>query len=129
MARLRDIVVDCRRPSALARFWAELLDGYEVAPYDAAEIERLRGMGILDVADDPSVLVQPRSGVGPRLFFTLVPESKAVKNRVHIDVDTADVAGELARIATLGGRELQRFGDGHVIVADPEGNEFCVMPV
>jgi hypothetical protein len=128
MARLRDVVVDCHRPSALAHFWAALLDGYEVAPYDQEEIERLRANGILDVQDDPSVLVQPRSGMGPRLFFTLVPESKVVKNRVHIDVDTADVATELARIAGLGGTVLQRYDDGHVVLADPEGNEFCVLP-
>lgn len=128
MARLRDVVVDCRHPAPLARFWAALLDGYEVAPYDEAERERLRGRGILDPEEDPSVLVQPRSGGGPRLFFTLVPESKVVKNRVHIDVDAADMRAELERITALGASVLATYSDGHVVMADPEGNEFWVMP-
>jgi hypothetical protein len=56
MAQLRDIVIDCSHPAPLARFWAEALDEYAVAPYDDAEIERLRSQGIDDVEDDPSVL-------------------------------------------------------------------------
>jgi hypothetical protein len=56
--RLHDVVFDCRHPASLARFWAAVLDGYEVAPYDDDEIERLRTMGIDDVEDDPSVLVE-----------------------------------------------------------------------
>ncbi len=73
MAELRDIVVDCARPSALARFWAAALDGYAVAPYDDAEVARLAALGIHDLEDDPTVLV---IGPGPRLFFQLVPEGK-----------------------------------------------------
>lgn len=62
MAALRDIVIDCARPAPLARFWAQALDDYEVAPYDDEEIARLRSLGIEDLEDDPSVVVQPVGG-------------------------------------------------------------------
>jgi hypothetical protein len=127
MARLRDVVFDCRKPAPLARFWASLLDGYAVAPYDDAELERLRGIGIDDPEDDPSVLVEPSDG-GPRLFFTLVPETKVVKNRMHLDVHANDMSAEIERLAGLGATVLAKYGDGHVLLADPEGNEFCLMP-
>ena len=58
MASLADIVIDCRHPASLARFWASALDGYEIAPYDDAEIARLASLGIDDVDDDPTVLVE-----------------------------------------------------------------------
>ena len=86
VAALADIVFDCARPASLARFWAAALDGYEVAPYDDDELARLRSVGITDVEDDPTVLVQRRAGDGPRLWFQLVPEPKRVKNRVHLDL-------------------------------------------
>jgi len=126
MARLRDVVFDCRKPAPLARFCASALDGYAVAPYDA-ELERLRGIGIDDPEDDPSVLVEP-SDRGPRLFFTLVPEPKVAKNRVHLDVHADDMEAELERLSGLGATVLTKYGDGHVLLADPEGNEFCLMP-
>jgi hypothetical protein len=84
-ARLHDVVFDSRHPASAARFWAAALDDYEVAPYDEAELERLRTMGIFDTEDDPSVLVEA-PGVTPRFFFQLVPEPKTVKNRVHLDL-------------------------------------------
>ncbi|HEY1643543.1 MAG TPA: VOC family protein [Streptosporangiaceae bacterium] len=123
MAELRDIVVDCGRPSALARFWAATLDGYAVAPYDDAEVARLAALGIHDLEDDPTVLV---TGPGPRLFFQLVPESKQVKNRLHLDLTAADPEAEIARLTALGASVLTRYVR-HVLLADPEGNEFCVM--
>src|SRR5688572_18022120 len=83
MATIKDIVVDCHHPASLARFWAAALDGYAVAPYDEAELARLRDIGILDPEDDPSVLVEAAPGVRPRFFFQLVPEPKVTKNRVH----------------------------------------------
>jgi Glyoxalase-like domain len=98
MARLSDIVIDCSHPASLARFRAAVLDGYAVAPYDEDEIERLRSLGITDLEDDPSVLVQ---GPGPRLFFQRVPEPRRGKNRVHLDLASADVDGEIARLVSL----------------------------
>ena len=55
MGSLREIVFDCETPSALARFWAELLDGYAVRPYDQAEIDRLAALG-LTPETDPTVM-------------------------------------------------------------------------
>ena len=127
MARLRDVVFDSRHPAALARFWAAALDGYAVAAYDEAELERLRAAGIDDPEGDPSVLVEPADGGAPRLWFTLVPESKVTKNRVHLDLTCADVASEVVRLTGLGARVLATR-ERWVTLADPEGNEFDVLP-
>jgi hypothetical protein len=126
VARVHDIVVDCRHPASLARFWAAALDGYAVAPYDEAELERLRGNGIDDPEDDPTVLVEAAPGVTPRYFFQLVPESKTVKNRVHLDLRSDDVDAEVARLVALGARVLAPQ-ERWVTMADPEGNEFCIL--
>jgi hypothetical protein len=119
---IREIAIDCARPASLARFWAAALDGYAVAPYDDEEIERLRSIGIFDVEDDPTVLVE---GPGPGLFLQRVPEPKRVKNRVHIDLVAADPDSEIRRLLSLGASIVQTY-DSHVWLADPEGNEFCV---
>jgi hypothetical protein len=124
MASIHDVVFDCRHPASLARFWAAALDGYEVAPYDEAELARLRGIGVNDPEDDPTVLVQGPAG-RPRLFFQLVPEPRAVKNRVHFDLRCHDVEAELDRLSALGALVLAEY-DSHIVLADPEGNEFCL---
>ncbi|HEU5083143.1 MAG TPA: VOC family protein [Acidimicrobiales bacterium] len=123
MAAIRDIVFDCRHPASLARFWAEALDGYDVAPYDEAELERLAAAGLSGPEDDPTVLVEGRAG--PRLWFQLVDEGKVVKNRVHLDLRSEDIAAEVERLVQLGATELHRVGS-RVTMADPEGNEFCI---
>ena len=127
MARIRDVVFDCRHPASLARFWAAALEGYEVAPYDEAELDRLRAIGIDDPEDDPTVLVEPSSGSGPRLWFQRVPETKQVKNRVHLDLACADVRAEVLRLAGLGARVLAEQ-QGWVTMEDPQGNEFDLTP-
>jgi hypothetical protein len=127
VARLLDVVFDCRHPASLARFWAAALDGYAVAPYDEAELARLRASGIDDPEDDPTVLVEPSPGSGPRLWFQRVPEARQVKNRVHLDLASADVSAEVERLAGLGARVLAEPGRW-VTMADPEGNEFDVTP-
>ncbi|MFI8525958.1 VOC family protein [Promicromonospora sukumoe] len=126
MARLHDVVFDCRHPASLARFWAVVLDGYAVAPYDDEELARLRSIGVDDPEDDPTVLVEGPAGA-PRLFFTAVPEPKSVKNRVHLDVRASDRDAEVARLVAAGASESARHRDW-VVMADPEGNEFCVFP-
>jgi Glyoxalase-like domain len=126
MATLKDVVFDCRHPASLARFWATVMDGYDVAPYDDAELARLRAIGVDDPEDDPSVLVEA-PGVGPRLFFNRVPEPKTVKNRLHLDVRAADRDAEVARLIAAGASEVGRH-ENWVVMADPEGNEFCVFP-
>jgi hypothetical protein len=125
MASIKDVVVDCARPAALARFWAQVLDGYEVAPYDQAELDRLRANGIDDPEDDPTVLVEAGPG-RPRFFFVLVPEPKTVKNRLHFDLRADDPAAEIIRLVGLGARVTSEQ-DRLTVLEDPEGNEFCLL--
>ncbi|HEY7177169.1 MAG TPA: VOC family protein [Micromonosporaceae bacterium] len=128
VANIRDIVIDCRHPASLARFWAAALDGYDVAPYDDEELARLRANGIDDPEDDPGVIVEPSEARRPRMYFQLVPETKVAKNRVHVDLGTVDRQAEVERLVALGASILWE-GDGWTTLADPEGNEFCLtMP-
>ena len=128
MAALADIVFDCARPASLARFWAAVLDGYEVAPYDDDELAHLRSIGITDVEDDPSVLVQRSADEGPRLWFQAVPEPKRVKNRVHLDLRSDDVDAEVDRLLGLGADVLaDQPNEDLIVLQDPEGNEFCLL--
>jgi hypothetical protein len=124
MARLHDVVFDSHRPASIARFWAAALDGYQVAPYDEAELSRLRDQGILDPEDDPSVLVEGPEGQ-PRIFFQLVPEQKIVKNRLHLDLRCDAVDAEVERLLGLGASVAAKYSD-HLLLCDPEGNEFCI---
>lgn len=127
MARLHDIVVDCGHPASLARFWAAALDGYDVAPYDDAELDRLRGMGVESPEDDPTVLVEGPPDA-PRLWFQRVPEVKSVKNRLHLDLACDDFDAELDRLRRLGARDApDQASDSLVVLRDPEGNEFCLL--
>jgi hypothetical protein len=98
MLSIRDVVMDSRHPASLARFWAAALDGYDVAPYDDVELERLRAAGIDDPEDDPNVLVWAGPHVSPRLFFQRVPEERVVKNRVHLDLQADDTELETQRL-------------------------------
>ena len=125
MASLADIVFDCTHPASLARFWSAVLDGHAVAPYDATELARLASLGITSTEDDPTVLVQSSTG-GPRLWFQKVPESKVIKNRVHLDVRADDRRAEVARLQALGAVVIDDRAEGLTVMGDPEGNEFCV---
>ncbi len=126
MAVLADIVFDCHHPAALARFWADVLDGYQIAPYDDDEIARLAELGITDLDDDPTVLVE--AAAGPRLWFQKVPESKTVKNRIHIDVRSSNRPAEVERLLSLGATVLgERTELSLTAMRDPEGNEFCII--
>ena len=125
MARIGDVTFDAVHAASLARFWAALLDDYEVAAYDDAEIERLASMGIHDVEDDPGVLVEGPVGA-PRLFFQKVPEPKTAKSRVHLDVRCDDAEAELERAIGLGATFVERH-DEFIVMQDPQGNEFCIL--
>jgi len=125
MPHLKDIVFDAHHPASIARFWAAVLDGYAVAPYDEAELERLRANGIYDIEDDPSVIIDPPAPDQPRLIFQLVPESKVAKNRVHLDLACDDLQAEKDRLITLGAK-VQAEYDHLIRLEDPEGNEFCI---
>lgn len=125
MAAIHDVVFDARHPASIARFWAAALDDYEVAPYDEAELERLRQAGINDPEDDPTVLVEA-PGRHPRIFFQKVPESKTVKNRVHLDLRAEDPEKEVARLREIGAT-VSADHEKLITMLDPEGNEFCIL--
>ncbi len=85
-----------------------------------------------DAVDAADSLVDP-AGHGPRIFFQLVPETKQVKNRLHLDLMPAEGSRdeELERLLKLGARPIDDLrkpdGTGWVVLADPEGNEFCIL--
>lgn len=122
MGRIREIVFDCEMPSRVARFWAEVLDGYAVRPYDDAEIARLAALG-LTPETDPTVMVD---GPGPLMCFQKVPGRKYDNNRVHLDIAAADRRAEVSRLRRLGA-SVAREADGYTVMHDPEGNQFCIV--
>ncbi|MBA4859923.1 VOC family protein [Streptomyces sp. PSKA54] len=109
---LYHLVVDTHDLPALARFWCQVLD-WRVLFEDKDEI--------VIGADEHAM---------PGLCFLPVPEKKTVKNRLHIDLTPDDQAAEVERIIALGARRVD-VGQGEdatwVVLADPEGNEFCVL--
>ena len=122
VSRFGELVVDSHDPRALAEFWCEVL-GYTIT--EEAE-------GVVEIAPrKPSAEALIDAPVPPAIVFVPVPESKTVKNRVHIDVNPIDgsQAEEVARLETLGARRVDiGQGDVHwVVMADPEGNEFCIL--
>lgn len=90
-------------------------------PYDDAEIERLSQLGYTPETD-PTVGV---AGPGPVLFFQEVPQKKACKNRLHLDIEADDRSSEVGRLVSLGATVHEEF-DTWTVLLDPEGNEFCV---
>lgn len=76
-------------------------------------------------------LLRPRSGVGPAVSLDAVPSERVLPPRIHLDLYAQDQAGEVARLAALGAREVswdRRPADAdYVIMEDPEGNRFCVV--
>ena len=121
MGRLKEIVFDCRHAAALARFGAALLDDYEVRAYDDEEIARLAALG-LTPDTDPVVMVD---GPGPTLCFHEIERGR-VQGRIHLDVEVADRDTERARALQLGASVI-READGYTVMADPEGNHFCLV--
>ena len=116
-SRLSELVLNCRDPEALSRFWCEVL-GYVELGRDGDDIE-----------------IGPRSGFGgaaPTIVFALVAEEKTAPLRLHLDVNPVDrdQDAELERLLALGARpaEVGQTGEEswHVL-ADPEGNEFCLL--
>ncbi|MFI6938897.1 VOC family protein [Streptomyces sp. NPDC050418] len=110
-ARIEEIVFDCSDPAQLVRFWAALLD---VEPVD-----RTPDWSYIDV---PGFT---------RIAFQAVPEKKAAKNRLHLDVNAGELGPATAEAEALGARRLggvvtDEYGDFQVL-QDPEGNEFCFV--
>ncbi|GAA4923712.1 VOC family protein [Streptomyces coeruleoprunus] len=111
---MRHVTIDCADAYALATFWSAVLD----APLSDD-----------DHPGDPEALVQAPGG---GLLFITVPEKKTVKNRVHLDLQPQDRTRdeEVERLlglgATLISDQRRPDGTGWAVLADPEGNEFCV---
>jgi len=121
MARLTQIVFDCERPAALARFWAAALDDFAVRAYDQDEIDRLAALGFTPETD-PIVLVD---GPNLEICFQQTDVDSTGKRRLHMDIATDDRPAEVARLVELGASVRERF-DGHTWMLDPEGNDFCI---
>jgi len=120
------ITFDASHAATLARFWCEVLDDYEIAPYEEQDIADLKSRGIDDVEDDPNVMCLSASG-GPRLFFQKVPEPRTAKSRVHLDVRLRDRA-HLDRLIELGAKIVRGWDDGSGFwMTDPDGNDFCAL--
>jgi hypothetical protein len=122
MSRLKDVCVDCRDPWSLAHWWAGVLH-YRVRPHTRADLENLRASGIDRPEDDPYIALDPVDGPGPTFWFNQVPEPKTAKNRVHIDV-----FGDVDELLRRGATKIDQQGRW-TVMADPEGNEFCVFPL
>jgi predicted enzyme related to lactoylglutathione lyase len=113
-SRLYTLCVDARDPESQARFWGAVLD-YPVGH---------------DEGDDEEWWVQKDDDTFPAILFLKVPESKSVKNRLHIDLAPDDRDNEVERVMALGATraDVGQTGDeSWVVLADPEGNEFCVL--
>jgi hypothetical protein len=121
-SRFTELNVDCHQPRRLADFWCAVL-GYHIIEENDDLVE-ISGW-------EPTAEAFRRGPMPPTLFFSRVPESKAVKNRLHIDVSPVDCGQEeeVERLLALGARHVD-IGQGEcswVVLADPEGNEFCVL--
>ena len=122
-SKFTELAIDCADPDRLAEFWCSVL-GYEVQNDDN---------GVITIGSPAVPEGKNRRGpVPPTLTFAHVPEGKIVKNRVHLDVNPTDREQdeEVRRLLDLGARhaDIGQTGDeSGVCLADPEGNEFCVL--
>jgi len=115
--RWQCVCVDTTDPQRLAPFWVDAL-GWRTTHDSPDEV----------VLEPPKG--SPEDGVSPDLLFLRVPEDKTTKNRLHIDLRPDDQAAEVARLEALGAKRVS-VGQGAdvswVVLADPDGNEFCVL--
>jgi hypothetical protein len=146
MAVSYQLVIDCRSPEPLARFWAEALHYVIEPPPDGFDSwdDFYRSIGVpeeeLGIGADS--IADPK-GEGPRIWFQIVPDEKTIKNRIHIDVNASGGRGssidirrerieaEADRLVALGATRLSTLSEeglDHYAVAmtDPEGNEFDI---
>ena len=152
MSRTFQVTFDAHDPRALSTFWRDVLGyvhpgppGVELADGAdplAAWDEFLAGIGVPEDQRNSRSAIEDPAGVGPRLFFQQVPEDKVAKNRVHLDVRAAPglegddrmdaLEAECERLVGMGARRVRceepapPMSAGHIVMADPEGNEFCL---
>ncbi|MDA0563406.1 VOC family protein [Streptomonospora sp. S1-112] len=152
MTRHIQITFDARDPWGLSAFWCQALGYVHPAP-PGVELEEgadaraawdafLGRVGVPAEQREEKSAAEDPQGQGPRLFFQRVPEGKTAKNRVHLDVRAAPglhgqermaaLEAECARLVALGAARLRRvepeppLSAGFIVMADPEGNEFCL---
>jgi len=111
IGKLGEVVIDCHDPMQLAEFWQHVLGGYVVRQ------------------SHEWVALEPPTGL--TIGFQLVPEAKAAKNRVHLDVDVDDLEAATVAAEALGavrsGEPVYDELGGFQVMLDPEGNEFCFI--
>jgi hypothetical protein len=112
--KFTELCFDCSDPHGLAEFWSQVLD-YKIVD-----------------ADDDEVEIAGPERSGPSIYFIKVPEGKTVKNRLHIDVSPTGSGqdSEVERVLELGATHAdvgQAPDVSWVVLADPEGNEFCIL--
>lgn len=115
--RIQDVAVDAHDPPVLARFWAEAL-GWRITFDDGDET----------VIEPPAGSAE--DGVAADVIFLRVPDDKRTKNRLHLDLRPDDQSTEVERLLRLGASRTsvgQRGDETWEVLADPEGNEFCVL--
>jgi len=152
MSRRIQVTFDAHDPAALSTFWRDALGYVHPGPPGvdlpagadplAAWDDFLAGVGVPPEQRNTRSAIEDPDGQGPRVFFQQVPEDKVVKNRVHLDVRAAPglrgdermaaLEAECDRLVALGAKRLRRdepeppFSAGFIVMADPEGNEFCL---
>ena len=152
MSRTVQVTFDAHDPASLSSFWRDAL-GYvhppppgvhlpEGADPLAAWHDFLEAAGVAESERNSAAALEDPDGTGPRIFFQRVPEGKTAKNRLHLDLRAAPglegeermaaLEAECERLVTRGASRLQRFepapamSQGCIVMADPEGNEFCL---
>jgi catechol 2,3-dioxygenase-like lactoylglutathione lyase family enzyme len=116
--RIQCLNLDTTDPAKLANFWEAALGWRRTVDHDN------------EVVLEPPAGT-PEDGIVPDLLFLRVPEGKAGKNRLHFDLRPDDQAAEVARLEALGGTRVdvgQAETAKWIVMADPDGNEFCVLP-
>jgi predicted enzyme related to lactoylglutathione lyase len=109
--KFTEICIDAHDIDALSTFWSAVL-GWATEP-----------------TEDGDVLLRAPEGAGPDWLFVPVPDDKIVKNRIHFDFTPDDQQADVDRVLALGARPVD-IGQGEqswVVLADPEGNEFCIL--
>ncbi|PJK18660.1 VOC family protein [Mycolicibacterium goodii] len=109
--RFSELCIDAHDPESLGEWWSQALGWPK------------------HTDSDGDVVLTPPAGHGPVWLFLAVPDDKVVKNRLHVDFTPDDQRAEVDRLIGLGARRID-IGHGEqswVVLADPEGNEFCVL--
>jgi catechol 2,3-dioxygenase-like lactoylglutathione lyase family enzyme len=140
--KIGNVTFDCADPDRMSTFWAAAL-GYEKGTWTDELRRELFAAGLTEDDLASRGLAEDPAGVGPRLFFQRVPEGKVAKNRMHLDINVGDgkrraepheVDAEVQRLVDLGATMTHKragtwgpWPEYHYVMADPEGNEFCVQ--